>query len=71
MQRYIEDLFISRTFSIIILVITIIATVICLIDAWRNEFHGNEKMFWVVLILLAPLAGALAYWVFGRKRKLN
>lgn len=48
----------------------VIATIIALIDIVRNEFSGNNKMVWVLVVLLANFLGALLYFVIGRKQKL-
>lgn len=71
MQKYVDDLLLSRNFIIIILVLATLLAVYCLIDVWKHEFKGNEKMFWLVLILLAPVFGAVVYLGFGRKNKLE
>ncbi|WP_323028081.1 PLD nuclease N-terminal domain-containing protein [Gelidibacter japonicus] len=48
----------------------VIATIMALIDIVRNEFSGNNKMVWVLVVLLANFLGALLYFVIGRKQKL-
>ena len=40
-----------------------------LIDCVRREFAGpNEKLIWVIIILLAYYAGPLIYFAMGRPR---
>lgn len=48
----------------------VIATIMALIDIVRNEFSGNNKMVWVLVVLLANFLGVLLYFVIGRKQKL-
>ncbi len=60
--------------QIIIILITvflgIIPTIIALIDILKNEFSGNNKIVWILVVLLGNLLGALLYFIIGRKQKL-
>ncbi|MBU2949643.1 PLD nuclease N-terminal domain-containing protein [Tamlana agarivorans] len=49
----------------------IIPTVVALIDIVRNEFTGNNKIVWLLVVLLGNLFGALLYFIMGRKQKLS
>ncbi|MBM3473828.1 MAG: hypothetical protein FJX75_11215 [Armatimonadetes bacterium] len=43
--------------------------VIALVDAARREFPGqNDKLMWVLIVVLAGIPGALVYWFAGRPR---
>jgi hypothetical protein len=43
--------------------------IIALIDVTRREFKdSNEKLMWVLVILLAQVIGALVYWFVGREK---
>jgi hypothetical protein len=47
-------------------------TVYCLIDVIRSEdsdVRGLPKLVWVLLVLLFPLAGGIAWLVAGRPRR--
>ncbi|MCK7590589.1 PLD nuclease N-terminal domain-containing protein [Subsaxibacter sp. CAU 1640] len=48
----------------------IIPTIIALIDIVRNEFSGNNKIVWLLVVLLSNFFGALLYFIIGRKQKL-
>ena len=56
---------------IIILIISIIPTIIALIDIVKNEFSGNNKIVWLLVVLLGSFLGALLYFIIGRKQKLS
>lgn len=60
--------------QIILILITvflgIIPTIIALIDIVRNEFSGNNKIVWLLVVLLGNFLGALLYFIIGRKQKL-
>lgn len=54
--------------SIIIIAIPVI---IALIDILRNEFEGNNKIIWVLVVLFFWLIGAILYYFIGRKQKIK
>ena len=41
-----------------------------LVDILTNEFTGNNKILWLLVVILVPLIGLLAYFIVGRKQKL-
>lgn len=44
----------------------------CLIDAIQAQFEQpNDKVVWVLIILLTPFVGAVLYTLIGQHRKLN
>lgn len=49
----------------------IIATIIALVDIVRNEFSGNNKIVWLLVVLLTNFLGVLLYFIIGRKQKLS
>jgi membrane protein YqaA with SNARE-associated domain len=49
----------------------IIPTIVALIDIVRNEFSGNNKIVWLLVVLLGNFLGALLYFIIGRKQKLS
>jgi len=43
--------------------------IIALIDAAKREFPGqNDKLMWILVIVLVGWIGALIYWFVGRQR---
>ncbi len=61
--------------QIILILITvflgIILTIVALIDIVRNEFSRNNKIVWLLVVLLGNFLGALLYFIIGRKQKLQ
>tara|TARA_R110002012_G_scaffold258496_1_gene438946 strand:+ start:1440 stop:1667 length:228 start_codon:yes stop_codon:yes gene_type:complete len=57
--------------QIIIILLVFIPTIIALIDIVKNEFSGNNKIVWLLVVLLGSFFGALLYFIFGRKQKLQ
>lgn len=58
---------------IILLVIPVflIIPIIALVDILRNEFTHNNKIIWVLVILLSWIIGAILYFFIGRKQKIQ
>lgn len=54
-----------------LLVFFFIIPLIALIDVLRNEFTGNNKIIWVLVILCMPIFGALLYLIIGRKQRIS
>ncbi|WP_111310057.1 PLDc N-terminal domain-containing protein [Confluentibacter sediminis] len=56
--------------QIILILLVFIPTIIALIDILKNEFSGNNKIVWILVVLLGNLLGTLLYFIIGRKQKL-
>jgi hypothetical protein len=46
-----------------------ILCVISLVDILKSRFEGNNKIIWVLAVILLPFAGALFYMIVGKKQK--
>jgi hypothetical protein len=55
---------------LIFILICILSTIIALIDIVRNEFTGNNKIVWLLVVLFGNFLGAVLYFIIGRKQKL-
>ena len=57
---------------VILLVIPVflIIPIIALVDILKNEFTGNNKLIWVLVILLSWIIGAILYYFIGRNQKI-
>lgn len=56
---------------LLISLVFFIIPIIALIDILRNEFEGNNKIIWVIVILLTCLLGAILYYFIGRQQKIE
>jgi hypothetical protein len=56
---------------LIFIILGIIPTFIALIDIVKNDFKGNNKVVWLILVLFGNLFGTLLYFTIGRKQKLT
>ncbi len=57
--------------QIIIVVFTLLIPLMALISALTNQFQGNEKIMWVLVIILVPFLGALLYFLIGRGKVIK
>jgi hypothetical protein len=56
---------------ILIVPVFLIIPIIALIDILNNEFTGNNKLIWVLVILLSWIIGAVLYFFIGRNQKIQ
>lgn len=49
----------------------ILLPLLALISVLMNDFRGNDKLMWVVIIIFLPFLGSLLYFLIGRDRRLN
>ncbi|MEM6517663.1 MAG: PLDc N-terminal domain-containing protein [Bacteroidota bacterium] len=42
--------------------------VLALISILRNEFKGNDKLIWVLVVLLLPFLGSILYFTIARPK---
>ena len=63
--------FFSLFFIFIIGILFLSLFLYCLIDILNNKFKDNEKVVWVVLVVLLPFIGSVLYLLIGRNHKLN
>ncbi len=43
---------------------------IALIDLLKSEFKGNDKIVWLLVVVLLPIIGSVCYFLIGHKQKL-
>jgi asparagine N-glycosylation enzyme membrane subunit Stt3 len=55
----------------ILSVISLVLTVIALVNVLRSEFKDStSKLIWVAVILFMPLIGSILYLQIGRKQRV-
>lgn len=57
-------------FSIFALFLMLIP-IIALVDIIKSDFEGNNKLLWVIIVLLANVLGAILYFLIGRDQKIR
>jgi Tfp pilus assembly major pilin PilA len=48
-----------------------IAWMVALVDIIRSDFTGNNKVIWLLIVLLVPLIGMILYFLIGKKQKID
>lgn len=56
---------------LLFLVAIILFPLVALINVLTNQFPGNDKITWVIVIIFLPFLGALLYFLLGRRRRLK
>ncbi|CAM1372219.1 conserved hypothetical protein [Tenacibaculum litoreum] len=56
---------------ILIILLGILPTIIALVDILKSEFKGNNKIVWILVVLLANFFGAVLYFLIGREQKIK
>lgn len=51
----------------LVVLLPAIAAIVAIVDINRSDRPGGDKMLLVLLILMVPLFGALAYFLVGRQ----
>lgn len=65
-----QELIIILITVFLIFPIFLIIPVIALIDILKNDFKGNDKIIWVLVILFLGIIGAILYFFIGRSQKI-
>lgn len=54
----------------ILFIIVMLPTILwiwALVDCVKRDFRGNDKVIWVLIIILLPFIGSILYLIVGRK----
>ncbi|MDN3666025.1 PLDc N-terminal domain-containing protein [Algibacter miyuki] len=54
-----------------IILISIGLWIYCLIDILKNKFAQNDKIIWILVVILIPFIGSLLYLFIGKNKKLK
>ena len=57
--------------TLFIILFVILLPLLALISALMNDFPGNEKIIWVLIILFLPFLGSVLYFLIGRDKRMN
>jgi len=48
----------------------IILPIIALVDIVRNDFRGNNKIVWVLIVIFFNVFGSIIYFALGKKQRI-
>ena len=57
--------------TVLVILFIFLLPLFALISALMNEFPGNEKIIWVLLIIFLPFLGSVLYFLIGRGQRMN
>ena len=55
-----------RVALVLIVIACIIYTAVCVVQANSERVRRLPKLLWLLIVLMLPVVGMLAWWVFGR-----
>jgi hypothetical protein len=61
---------IFRIRSILIIAFFVLLWVSAFVDILKSNFKKNNKLIWIIIIVLIPILGAILYFMMGRKQKI-
>ena len=53
----------------LIMLIVLGVYIYSLVDILRHEFRGNNKIVWIIVVLMLPLLGVFLYFLLGKKQQ--
>ena len=56
---------------IVLFILFVPIWLLAFLDILRNDFKGNEKLTWLLAVILVPLLGPICYFIFGWKQKIR
>jgi len=59
------------TGELIIALVLLLPLLLCLIDILKNEFTGNNKIAWLLVVIFLNFIGVLLYIFMGAKQKIQ
>ena len=57
--------------TLFVILFIILLPLLALFSVLTNEFQGNEKIMWVLIIIFLPFLGSVLYFLIGRDKRIN
>ena len=57
--------------TLMVILFIFLIPLLALISVLMNDFRGNEKIIWVLIIIFLPFLGSLVYFLIGRDKRIN
>lgn len=55
----------------VLILIALLLPVLALISILKNRFNDNDKLIWVLVVLLLPFLGSILYFIMGRSKRVK
>jgi hypothetical protein len=52
-------------------ILVFILPLIALVDILKNNFEGDSKLIWVIVVIFLPIMGSILYFLIGRNQKIK
>jgi hypothetical protein len=62
-----KEISLLQNFLIYVSVALIVA---CLVDILKSKFESDNRMKWILIVILLPIVGAILYFFVGRQQKI-
>ncbi len=56
---------------LIVFLFGLLFPLLAIIDIVKNDFEGNNKIVWLLIVIFFSFFGTILYFIMGRKQKLN
>jgi hypothetical protein len=53
--------------GVILALAGIILPVLAIVSILNNKFEGNEKLLWIIVVVILPYLGSILYFGLGRR----
>ncbi len=50
---------------IYMIIVPLFFLIVPLVDILKNEFNGNNKIIWIMVVIFLPVLGGMLYFVLG------
>jgi Phospholipase_D-nuclease N-terminal len=57
--------------TLFVILFIFLLPLLALISVLMNDFPGNEKILWVLIIIFLPFLGSVLYFLIGRDKRLS
>ncbi|MCU4162527.1 PLD nuclease N-terminal domain-containing protein [Carboxylicivirga caseinilyticus] len=55
---------------LLVIVFVLLLPLLALISILKNEFKGNNKIVWVLVVLFLPFFGSILYFTMGKNQRI-
>lgn len=57
--------------TLMVVLFIFLIPLLALISALMSDFPGNEKILWVLIIIVLPFLGSVLYFLIGRNQRIS
>ncbi|MBI6118349.1 PLDc N-terminal domain-containing protein [Salegentibacter maritimus] len=57
--------------QLVLILCVFLTPLIAIVDIVRNEFTGNNKLIWILIVFFFNFFGVILYFLIGRKQRIK